>query len=66
MVLVPLLHVDHPLAFAPEVSWRTCVAPVRATCGGGAAALVAGVLAALGTQGSWELGKQEIQCSKRI
>ena len=41
-------------------------APVRARCGGGAAAWVAGVLAAPGTQGSWWLGQQEIQCSRRV
>ena len=35
-------------------------APVRARCGGGAAAWVAGVLAAPGTQGSWWLGQQEM------
>ena len=35
-------------------------APVRARCGGDAAAWVARVLAALGTQGSWRLGQQEI------
>ena len=35
-------------------------APVRARCGGGAAAWVAGVLAAPGTQGSWQLRQQEI------
>ena len=34
--------------------------PVRARCGGGAAAWVAGILAAPGTQGSLRLGKQEI------
>ena len=34
--------------------------PMRARCGGGAAAWVAGVLAAPGTQGSWWLGQQEI------
>ena len=35
--------------------------PVRAKCGGGGAtALVAGVLAAPGTQGGWWLGQQEI------
>ena len=34
--------------------------PVRARCGGGAAAWVAGALAAPGTQGSWRLGQQEI------
>ena len=33
---------------------------VRARCGGGAAAWVAGVLAAPDTQGSWRLGQQEI------
>ena len=33
---------------------------VRARCGGGAAALVTGVLAPQGTQGSRWLGKQEI------
>ena len=41
-------------------------APVRARCGGGAAAWVAGVLAAPGTQGSRWLGQQEIQCSRRV
>ena len=41
-------------------------APVRARCGGGAAAWVAGVLAAPGTQGGWWLGQQEIQCSRRV
>ena len=34
--------------------------PVRARCGGGAAAGVAGVLVAPGTQRSWQLGQQEI------
>ena len=47
------------------VSSRGCpggpgFAPVRARCGGGAAACVAGVLAAPGTQGSWQPGQQEI------
>ena len=41
-------------------------APVRARCGGGAAAWVAGVRAAPGTQGSWWLGHQETQCSRRV
>ena len=41
-------------------------APVRAKCGGGAAAWAAGVLAAPGTQGSWLRGQQEIQCSRRV
>ena len=40
-------------------------APVRARCEGGAAGWVAGVLAAPGTQGSWWLGLQEIQCYRR-
>ena len=40
-------------------------APVRARCGGGAAAWVAGVLAAPGTQGSWWLSRQEMQRSRR-
>ena len=40
-------------------------APVRARCGGGAAAWLAGVLAAPASQGSWWLGQQEIQCSRR-
>jgi len=35
-------------------------APVRASCRGSAAAWVAGVLAAPGTQGSWLLRQQEI------
>ena len=41
-------------------------APVRARCGGGAAAWVAGVLEAPGHQGRWQLGKQEIQWSCRV
>ena len=40
--------------------------PVRSRCGGGAAAWAAGVLATPGTQGSWHLGQQEMQCSRRI
>ena len=50
VVLFPPLHVGRPVEFAP----------VRARCGGGAAAWVAGVLAAPGTQGGWWLVKQEI------
>ena len=42
------------------------LSPVRARCGGGTAAWVAGVLAASGTQGSWCLWQQEIQHSKRV
>ena len=41
-------------------------APVRARCGGGTAAWVAGVLASPGTQGSWWLGQQEIYWSRRV
>ena len=39
---------------------------MRASCGGGAAAWVAGVLAAPGTQGGWQLGQQEIESSRRL
>ena len=42
------------------------LAPIRARCGDGAAAWVTGVLAAPGTQGSWQLGQQEIQCFRRV
>ena len=42
------------------------LAPMRARCGDGAAAGVAGVLAAPDTQGSWSLGQQEIQCFRRL
>ena len=40
--------------------------PLRARCGGGAAAWVAGILATPGTQGSRHLGQQEIQCSRWV
>ena len=47
--------------------WRTWVCPSEGQrCGGGAAAWVSGVLAAPGTQGSWWLGQQEIECSRRV
>ena len=39
---------------------------MRARGGGGAAAWVAGILAAPGAQGGWRLGQQEIQCSSRV
>ena len=48
-----------------SLPWRTGCAPVRTRCQGGAAAWVAGALAAPGTQGGWQLGEQEIQCSRR-
>jgi len=41
-------------------------APVRARCGGGAAAWVSGVLATPGNQGSWQLGQQEVECSRSV
>ena len=60
VVLFPPLHVGRPGGFAPEAALEELgFAPVRARCGGGAAAWVAGVLAAPGTPGSWHLGQQE-------
>ena len=53
-------------ALLPGLPWRTWVHPVRARCGGGAAAWVAGILAAPGTQGGWQPGQQEILCSRRV
>ena len=53
-----------PLGLAPAAALEGLgFAPVRARCGGGAAAWVAGVLAAPGTQGSWRLGQQEMATS---
>ena len=49
-----------PLGFAPEAALEDLGLPLRAGCGGGAAAWVTGVLAAPGTQGGWWLGQQEI------
>ena len=47
MVLFLPLHVGHPLGFSSSGCPEGLVfAPVRARCGGGAAAWVAGVLAA--------------------
>ena len=52
---------------APEASLEGLgLSPVRARCGGSAAAWVTGVLAAPGTQGGWQLGQQEIWCSRRV
>ena len=39
---------------------------MRAGCGGGAAACVAGVLAAPGAQGGWRQGQQKIWCARRV
>ena len=61
MVLFPLLHVGFPLGSATEVVLGGLgSASVKARCGGGTAAWVAGVLVAPGTQGSWWLGQQEM------
>ena len=49
-----------------RLPWRAWVCPMRARCGGAAAAWVAEVLVVPGTQGSWWPGQQEIQCSRRI
>ena len=49
----------------PRLPGGAWVAPVRPRGGGGAAAWVAGVLAAPGPQGGWRLGQQETQCSRR-
>ena len=62
MVLIPPLYVGRPLGF----SSRGCpgglgFAPVRARYGGDAAAWVAGVLAASGTQGNGWLGQPQIE-----
>ena len=47
MVLFPTLHVGHPLRFSSSGCPEGFVfAPLRARCGGGAAAWVSGVLAA--------------------
>ena len=40
--------------------------PLSTRYGSGTATWVAGVLAAPGTQGGWQLGWQEIQCSRRV
>ena len=45
---------------------RTWVCPCEGRCAGGAAAWVAAVLAAPGTQGRWWLGQQDIYCSRRV
>ena len=58
---MPEVPVGRPLGIAPEAALEDLGLPlVRATCGDAAAAWVAGVLAAPGTQGDWRLGQQEI------
>ena len=54
--LRPPLHVSYPLGFAPEASLEDLVCPCEGRCGSGRAAWVSGVLAAAGTQESWQLG----------
>ena len=56
-----VVHWGLLLRHAPEAALEDLgSAPVRTSCGGSAAAWVAGVLAAPGIQGSWWLGQQEI------
>ena len=56
-----------PLGFAPEsVLEDWCLPLWRPGEECGAAAWVTGVLAAPGTQVSWQLGQQEIQCSRKV
>ena len=50
----------------PRLPWRTWVCPCEGQVWRWWAARVAGVLAAPGAQESWQLGQQEIQCSRRI
>ena len=53
VVLFPPLYVGRLLGFAPEPALEELgLAPVRVMYGDGTAAWVAGVLAALGTQGN--------------
>ena len=56
------------LGFAPKAALQDLGLPLwgPGMDGGDAVAWVAGVLAAPGTQGSWRLGLQEIQCSRRV
>ena len=48
-----------------RLPWRAWVCPSEGQVWRGAAAWVAGVLAAPDAQGNWQLGQQEIQCSRR-
>ena len=49
-----------------RLPWRTWVCPSEGQVQSGTAAWITRVLAAPGTQESWQLGQQEIQCSKRV
>ena len=60
MVLLLPLHVGHLLGFASEAALEDLVCPCEGQVWSGAAAWVTGILAALGTQGSWQPGQQEI------
>ena len=48
-----------------RLPWRTWVCPSEGQVEGGAVAWVMGALATPATQGNWQLGQQEIQCSRR-
>ena len=48
-----------------RLPWRTWVCPSEGQVWRWCSCWVTGVLAAPGTQGSWWLGQQEIQCSRR-
>ena len=60
VAVFPPLLVGCPLGFATEAALEALGLQCEARCGGGAAAWVAGVLAAPGSQGRWRLGQQEI------
>ena len=49
-----------------KLPWRTCVWPSEGQMWWWCSCLSHRVLAAPGTQGSWRLGQQEIQCSRRV
>jgi len=55
-----------PWSLLLRLPWKTSACPSDGRCGGGTAAWVAGILAAPGTQGSWQLGQQEIQYSRGV
>ena len=66
VVLFPPLHVGHPLWFAPVAALEDFGLPQGGPGVGVVAIWLAGVLAAPGTQGSWQLEQQEIKCSQRV